>query len=387
MKWDITLYDTNIDQNEIDAVKRVIQSKWISMGSETKAFEQEFSIKLGRSGWQAVAVHSGTAALHTALHALGIGPGDEVLVPSMTFVASAASILMVGAKPVFMDSTSLEDFSLNPDEINNKITARTKAIIVVHYGGYSADMRRIMSLARKYQLKVIEDVAHGPFISTSDGTLGTLGDIGCFSFFATKNLTTAEGGMIVSNDENILERCRNFRSHYMGVDSFSKHHGRVSTYDVTGVGMNYRMTDLNASIGRVQLCKWNRQQEKREELITHYRQLLQRIEHILLPYAKVPKSESSHHILPILTPSENVRNELIAYLSSQNIQSSVHYPPCHLFSYYRENFQTNKGQLPIAEEIGRRQITLPLHPNLSITDVNSVCEHLTNFFSKVKRWM
>ncbi|MBU8772083.1 DegT/DnrJ/EryC1/StrS family aminotransferase [Cytobacillus oceanisediminis] len=380
MNWKIPLYNLNIDDKEIDAINKVINSNWLSMGMETKKFEQEFATKLGIPEDCSVAVNSGTAALHTAMHIIGVGPGDEVLVPSLTFVASAACVMMVGAKPVFIDSSSTHDFNLNPSDIISKITKNTKAIIVVHYGGYSSDMEAILKIASEYNLKVIEDVAHGPIVKSKHGVLGTLGDIGCFSFFATKNITTVEGGMLVCRNPKIIEKAKLFRSHCMNTDSFTKHNGRASSYDVNGVGMNYRMTDLAATMGRVQLEKWEIQQHRREEIVTQYRSHLLKIEKIILPYAHVPVKNSSHHIFSLLLNSSEERDRLAEYLRDRGIQTSIHYPPCHLFSYYKENLQTFEGMCPIAEEIGRRQLSLPLYPDLTFDEVNLVCQSIKDFF-------
>ncbi|UFJ42441.1 DegT/DnrJ/EryC1/StrS family aminotransferase [Brevibacillus humidisoli] len=373
MDWKVTLYGLSIGEEEITAVTDVLRRRWLSMGEQTEAFEAEFVQMLGGAG-EAVAVSSGTAALHTALHALEIGPGDEVLVPSLTFVACAAVVLLNGAKPVFVDSKSLDDFSLDPQDVERKITPRTKAVIAVHYGGYSADMGEIMRIARRHQLRVIEDAAHGPFVHTPWGGIGTIGDIGCYSFFSTKNVTTGEGGMVYSDNPRLVQKARLFRSHYMAASSWSKHAGRSSFYDIEGLGLNYRISDLAAAIGRVQLNKHAAGQAVRVSLAHRYRERLS--EPVHLPYRQADPETGSHHIMPILLPQTADRVRLMQQLKEAGIQTSVHYLPCHLFRFYQECLETKPGDCPVAEEIAERQLSLPLHPDLTAAQVDYVCDHL-----------
>lgn len=375
MEWKISLYDLTIGKEELLAVQRVMQSKWISMGEKTKEFEQVFAEKLG-ANLPGIAMNSGTAALHTAMKILDIGPGDEVLVPSMTFVASANAVKMVGATPIFVDSVSELDFNMNVESIEKNITSKTKAIIVVHYGGYSADMINILAIAENKGLKVVEDVAHGPFIKTKQGFLGTIGDIGCYSFFSTKNITTGEGGMLVTSNPDLHERARLFRSHSMSISSWDKYKGRPTTYDVSEVGMNYRTTDIASAIGIEQVKKYNSNQSKREYLVQLYRENLSQIPSLLVPFESSCISESSHHIFPIILPKEANRNNIINFLKEEGIQTSVHYPACHLFTLFRKEQGTKIGLCPVAEDIANKELTLPLHPQMIQDDVHLVCELL-----------
>ncbi|HDR7761786.1 TPA: DegT/DnrJ/EryC1/StrS family aminotransferase [Bacillus cereus] len=375
MEWKISLYDLTIGKEELLAVQRVMQSKWISMGEKTKEFEQVFAEKLG-ANLPGIAMNSGTAALHTAMKILDIGPGDEVLVPSMTFVASANAVKMVGATPIFVDSVSELDFNMNVESIEKNITSKTKAIIVVHYGGYSADMINILAIAKNKGLKVVEDVAHGPFIKTKQGLLGTIGDIGCYSFFSTKNITTGEGGMLVTSNPDLHERARLFRSHSMSISSWDKYKGRPTTYDVSEVGMNYRTTDIASAIGIEQVKKYNSNQSKREYLVQLYRENLSQISSLLVPFESSCISESSHHIFPIILPKEANRNNIINFLKEEGIQTSVHYPACHLFTLFRKEQGTKIGLCPVAEDIANKELTLPLHPQMIQDDVHLVCELL-----------
>ncbi|CAM4261187.1 hypothetical protein BAMA_04460 [Bacillus manliponensis] len=375
MEWKISLYDLTIGKEELLAVEKAMKSKWISMGEQTKRFEQVFAEKL-EVKLPGVAMNSGTAALHTAMKVLDIGPGDEVLVPSMTFVASANAVKMVGATPIFVDSVSELDFNMDIESIERNITSKTKAIIVVHYGGYSADMTNILAIAKNKGLKVVEDVAHGPFIKSKEGFLGTLGDVGCYSFFSTKNITTGEGGMLVTSNPKLHERARLFRSHSMSISSWDKHKGRPTTYDVSEVGMNYRTTDIASAIGIEQIKKYDSNQSKRENLVELYRENLRRISGLLVPFESICVSESSHHILPVLLPKEVNRNNIINFLKEKGIQTSVHYPACHLFTLFRKEQGTKRGLCPVAEDIADKELTLPLHPQMVQDDVHLVCELL-----------
>lgn len=375
MEWKVPLYGLTVGKEELLAVEKVMKSKWISMGEETKKFEKMFAERLGLS-LPGVAMNSGTATLHTAMEILGIGPGDEVLVPSLTFVATANAVKMVGAKPVFIDSVSELDFNMDIKSIERNITKNTKAIIVVHYGGYSADMKNILAIAKSNGLKVVEDVAHGPFIKTQQGFLGTLGDVGCYSFFSTKNITTGEGGMLVTSSPDLHERARLFRSHSMSVSSWDKHKGRPTTYDVSEVGMNYRTTDIASTIGIEQIKKYDSNQRIREDLVRLYRESLCRIPGLLIPFKFISPSESSHHIFPVLLQKEVNRDNIINSLKEKGVQTSVHYPACHLFTLFRRDQGTTIGLCPVAEGIADKELTLPLHPQMNPDDVYFVCESL-----------
>ena len=234
MQWNIPLFDPDLGQSEADALADVIRSKWLTMGELTTRFESEFSAFLGcRHG---IAVSNGTAALHIAMMALGIGPGDEVVCPSLTFVATANAVRYCGAKPVFADVASYDDWNISRATIEAVLTPRTKAIIVVHYGGYPCDMGAIMALARSRGLAVVEDVAHAPGARLDGTAMGVWGDIGCFSFFSNKNMTTGEGGMMTTNRSDLAERSRLFRSHGMTSLTLDRHKGHAFGYDVVEVG-------------------------------------------------------------------------------------------------------------------------------------------------------
>jgi dTDP-4-amino-4,6-dideoxygalactose transaminase len=300
MTWKVCLSDIDIDKEEIESVINVLKSKWL------------------------------------------------VIVPSLTFVATANSVLYCGAKPAFADITSLDNFDISPDNILEKITNKTKAITIVHYGGYPCDMNAIMEIANDHDLKVIEDAAHAPGAEYKGKKCGTIGDIGCFSFFANKNLVTGEGGMIVTNDDVLAEKIRIIRSHGMTTLTWDRHKGHAHSYDVVDLGFNYRINEMASALGLAQLKKIDKNNERRMNIVEEYKRRLKAISEISIPF-KDYKEKSSYHIFPILL-SENIsRNEFIDRLKEKGIQTSIHYPPIHLFTYYRKMLGFKEGMLPKTE--------------------------------------
>jgi dTDP-4-amino-4,6-dideoxygalactose transaminase len=366
--WQITLADVVLDERERAAVDEVLRGGWLSMGPVTERFESEFTEFLG--GGHAVAVTNGTAALHLAAAALGIGPGDEVVCPTMSFVATAAGMLHAGATVRFADSTSLDDFSIEPDEIERLVTPRAKAVVVVHYGGFPVDMDAVRAIAARHDLLVIEDAAHALGSDLAGRPCGLLGQAGCFSFFPNKNMTTAEGGMVVFQDEGAAEKARRLRSHGMTTLTWDRHRGHATGYDVVELGFNYRLDELRAAIGVVQVSRLDELTTARTRRVDRYRERLADG-----PFA-VPtfggRGHSAHHLFAVIAPSADERDDARARLRQRRIQTSVHYPAIHRFSHYRRDAET----LPTAEEIADRVITLPLHPKLTDDDVDRVCAAL-----------
>ena len=332
----------------------------------TEKFEKAFSEYLG--GGDAIAVSSGTAALHLALACLGLGEGDEVILPSLTFIATANAVLYVGAKPIFADIGGEEDLNIASEEVEKKITEKTKAIMVMHYGGYPCEMKAILGIAKRHGLYVIEDAAHAPGAEYRGKKCGLVGDIGCFSFFSNKNLVTGEGGMVVTRDRARAEKVRRLRSHGMEALSWDKYRGRLSSYDVQEIGYNYRTTEIQSALGLVQLKKLDRNNRKRKRLVEIYREGLQEVNDVSIPFSKF-KGNPSYHLFPILVAPRINRNRMMARLKDFGIQASVHYPPVHLFSFYRRRLGLREGMLPKTEEVSRREVTLPLHPRMKQEDV------------------
>ncbi len=367
MNWRIPLADVDIGSAEIAAVQQVLESRWLTMGSVTRQFEQEFARQMNVK--HALAVANGTAALHLACLALGIGPGDEVIVPSLTFVASANAIRYTGATPVFGDVVNLLDLNISPLAVEKSISPRTKAIMVVHYGGYACDMPAIRAIAQKYNLKIIEDAAHAVGGELEGISLGCWGEIGCFSFFSNKNMTTGEGGMVVTNSDELASRLGLLRSHGMTTLTWDRHQGRASEYDVVMLGYNYRLDEIRSAIGLVQLSKLENNNEQRRKLSHVYHAALnEMLPEIELPF-KDYRGKNAAHLLPVLLPAAANRKQVMEFLKSRGIQTSIHYPPIHLFSIYQTFSSQNKRSLPVTEEVGRRELTLPLYPAMTPDDV------------------
>ena len=370
MQWQIPLSDIDLGVEEETVVRDVIKSRWLTMGEITQAFEQEFAEYNNVA--HSVAVANGTAALHLACVAAGLGPGDEVILPALTFVATANAIRYTGATPIFADIVSEVDLNISPDAIEDLINNKTRAIMVMHYGGYACDMTRILEIANRSNLLVIEDAAHSPGSELDGKKLGTLGDIGCYSFFSNKNMITGEGGMIVTNDNMLAEKTRTLRSHGMTALTWDRYKGHAWSYDVVDLGFNYRMDEIRAAIGRVQLKKLEKNNTKRQELTHHYHTLFIK----LVPVVTIPfheyRGKSSCHILPILLPEGIDRNQFMEKMKEIGIQTSIHYPPIHQFTAYKDRFDRFQESLPITENVASREVTLPLFPTLTKSQVELV---------------
>lgn len=373
MMWKYPLSDIDIGKEEERAVTKVLRSRWLSTGPVTEKFEKAFSEYLGRG--YAIAVSNGTAALHLALACLDLKEGDEVILPSLTFVATANALLYAGGKPIFADIEGPENLNISAHEIERRITRRTKAIMVMHYGGYPCDMESIMSIARRRRLYVVEDAAHAPGAEYQGEKCGTIGDLGCFSFFSNKNIVTGEGGLVFTRNKNLAEKVRTMRSHGMKSLSWDKYRGRLSSYDIERLGYNYRTTEIQSALGLVQLRKLDRNNRRRKKLVEVYQKELHGIEEVFLPFSR-SKDNPSYHIFPILLAPTIDRDKVMERLKDSGIQASVHYPPVHLFSLYCKRFGFKVGMLPETEEVSRREVTLPLHPLMSVKDVKWIAGKL-----------
>ena len=364
MNWRVPLSDIDFDEAESLAVEKVLKSRWLTMGKVTQEFEAAFAAHVQAK--HAIAVTNATAALHLACLALGLGPGDEVIVPSLTFVATANAVRYVGATPVFADIVSDDNLNISPESISALITPQTRAIIVVHYAGYPCDMEAILSIARQHGLFVIEDAAHAVGSELNGRKLGVWGDIGCFSFFSNKNMTTGEGGMMTTDNDELAQKLNRLRSHGMTSLTWDRHKGHAYSYDVVDLGYNYRIDEIRAAIGLAQLSKVERNNERRRLLTQVYRDALQE----LAPQVNVPfqhhLGKTSAHIMPVLLPRETKRQEFIQGMKENGIQTSIHYPPIHTFTSYKDDTVWN---LPVTEDIAKREITLPLYPAMSNDDV------------------
>lgn len=372
MDWKVPLSDINFGIDEEQAVLHVVRNRWLSMGGLTQTFENEFASFIGSK--HALAVTNATAALHLACVAVGLGPGDEVIIPSLTFVATANAVRYTGATPVFADVESLDWLTISPASIEECITERTRAIMVMHYAGFACDMPAIMEIARRHKLYVIEDSAHAIGSELDGRRLGTWGHIGCFSFFSNKNMTTGEGGMLVTENDELAQRIQTLRSHGMTSLSWDRHKGHSWSYDVVDLGFNYRIDEIRSALGSVQLKKVAASNEHRKHLTTLYRGLL--AEHTLdihLPFS-ASRGSSCCHIFPILLPPRMDRTQFMEGMKKHGVQTSIHYPPAHRFRIYEQGWQHRGMALPVTEQVVARQVTLPLFATMTESQVEWVVQ-------------
>jgi dTDP-4-amino-4,6-dideoxygalactose transaminase len=375
MGWNVPLSDVVFGNEEFSAVQKVLESGWLTMGAVTQDFEQEFAAFTGSK--HAFAVNNATAALHLACQAIGLKSGDEVIVPSLTFVATANAIRYTGATPVFADISSETDLTISVEAIEKAITPKTRAIMVMHYSGYACDIPRIMELAKKHNLLVIEDAAHAAGSFLDGRHLGTFGIAGCFSFFSNKNMTTGEGGMVVTNSDEMADKIRVMRSHGMTSMTWDRHQGHAWSYDVVALGYNYRIDEIRSALGRAQLSKLNDFNSRRRELTQLYRDtLLELVPEVIVPFANHP-GISACHIMPVVLPAKADRLHFMEKMKEQGIQTSIHYPPIHRFSAFKDSFD-RPLLLAVTEDVANREVTLPLYPTLSDEQVMTVAQAVQN---------
>ena len=376
----LRLFEPDIGSEECQAVLQVLESGMLSMGAMVETFEDAFARFLNVR--HAIAVSSATAALHLAHHVMGTGTGDEVIVPSLTFVATANSVVYTGATPIFADIIGEQDLNIDPDDVAHRITSRTRGIVVVHYAGYPVDMDRIMHLADQHGLYVVEDASHAPGSDYHGKPLGTIGHVGCFSFYTNKNMTTAEGGMVVTNDDNLAQRMRRMRSHGMTTVTWDRIRGHAYSYDVTDLGFNYRIDEMRAALGIVQLDRLPASNKRRRILMENYLTGLSQNRMIVVPFG-LGVEDVSYHICPVLLTDGMLRESVMADLRNRGVQTSIHYPPVHLFSLYRERYGCRSGMLPITEDVTQRELTLPLYPSMCEADVEHVLDALEKSLTTV----
>lgn len=370
MNWNIQLFKLNYDEKESKAVSDVLKSGWITMGQNIIDFETKFGSLLGKNT-KCSAVSSGTAAMHLAFLALDIKTNDEIIMPALTFVSNANCVRLMNAKPVLADCGSNDNWNVTAESIDKVITKKTKAVVVVHFAGYPCDMKPIVDLCKKKNIYLIEDCAHAPGASIEGKMCGSWGDIGCFSFFTNKNLSVGEGGMTSTKDMTLAKRLASLRSHGMTSLTLDRHKGRSTTYDVSDAGINYRMDEMRAAIGLVQLSKLSKANLARKKLTVRYRKNFSNTP-IKVPYENQCNKDSfsAFHILPILLPNSLDRGKVINHLKQKGIQSSIHYPAFWDFSAYKNYF--NKKKTPVALEIIPNELTLPLYPTMTISEVDKV---------------
>lgn len=373
-EWCIPLSDLDYGAEEEAALLRVLRNKWLSMGPEVQAFEREFAELVGVR--HAVAVANATAALHLAYLALGVGAGVEVIQPAINFVAAANMTVAVGAVPRFADLIGLDEPTLSPTEVERLLSPRTKAVVVMHYGGYLCRMAEIAALCRRRGVALIEDACHAVGASYLDPQqrpphgrrAGALGDVACFSFFSNKNLATGEGGMVTTDRDDLAAQLRLLRSHGMTSLTWDRHKGHASSYDVTMHGYNYRLDELHAALGRAQLEKLERNNRRRSGLVAAYRRCFAALPEWSVPFTSYA-GDSAFHLMVVVAPDEAARTAAAQALREARVQTSLHYPCVPDFQAFQGYIPSD---VPVSRSFARRALTLPLHPGLSESQVESI---------------
>ncbi len=362
-----------IGRQEIAEVVDTLKSGWWGTGPKTEQFERQFASYVGSS--YALGVNSATAGLHLALKALGVGPGDEVITTPLTFVSTVNVILHSGATPVFAD-VDRDTWNIDPKEVVKKITKKTKVILPVHLHGRPCDMDAIMRLAQDHKLFVVEDAAHAAEARLGDKKVGSIGDITVFSFYVTKNIATAEGGMVTTNNKKLAQSMRIMSLHGLSQDAYKRysvHYYRH--YEAVTPGYKYNLTDIASSIGIHQLARVERNWLIRKKHWDSYLNAFQDMPEVILPTPESPGTKHARHLFAILLRLEKLRisrDDFIDQLIKMNIGSGVHFNPVHLHEYYRKTFGFKKGMFPNAEFIGERAVSLPLGANLTAKDIRDV---------------
>jgi dTDP-4-amino-4,6-dideoxygalactose transaminase len=369
----IPLSDLRLEPEDVEAVMEVLRSGWLTMGPRTQAFEQAFAEQLGAR--HAVAVSSCTAALHLAYLAAGVGPGDEVIVPSLTFAATASAVIYCGGTPIFADVCGPHDLGLDPRDVERLIGPRTKAVSVVHFAGYPAAVDRLRTLCDDRGLALIEDAAHSPSATLAGRKLGTWGLAGVFSFFSNKILSCGEGGLLATDDDEVAQLARSLRSQAMSAGSWSRHTREADSYDVTGLGFNYRLDEPRSALLLSRLARMEADIERRREVTREYRRRLASVPGLVVPFDDASVADSSCYVMPVLVPDDGRRDEVRSRLLDEHgVQTSVFYPAVHEFSVYRARY--GEQRLPETERAARTEITLPLFGHLEADAQDRVVDGL-----------
>jgi perosamine synthetase len=362
----------SIDEEDIRAVVEVLRSDWLTTGPKVAEFEQAFADFVNTK--DAVAISSGTAALHAAVYALGIVPGDEVIVPTMTFAATANCVVFQGATPVFAD-VDPHALLISPAQVEAKITSRTKAVITMDYTGHPADYDAIRSITNKHGIKLVADACHALGASYKERPVGSLADLSVFSFHPVKHIATGEGGMVTTNDSELALRMRRFRNHGITTDYHQREEQGSWFYEMADLGYNYRLTDIQCALGLSQLSKLPRFLEKRRRIAKRYNDAFSHISNIS-PLAVSADVLHAYHLYVVKLNIESLgidRMKLFQRLRQNGIGVNVHYIPVHLHPFYRNKFGTEKGLCPAAEAAYEQILSLPMHVEMTNRDVGTVC--------------
>ena len=372
MSWALPLTEIEISEEDVEAVMECLRSGWLTMGPRTQAFEADFATYIGAE--HAIAVSSGTAALHLSMLAAGIGPGDEVIVPALSFVATAAAVRYTGATPVLCDIVGPEDFNLDVDEVPLHITPRTRAVVAVHLLGYPAAVEALRTICADNGLQLIEDAAQAVGAVTDNGSkVGTVGELGCFSFFSKKQLCVGEGGMVVTASEALAARVRSLRSHAMTSVSWDRHRGHSESYDIDDFGFNYRMDEPRAALGRSRLPRLSGDIDNRRAAVREYRRLLEGAEGIAVPWSDDAVTASSHFGFPVILADRAARDAFRSEMSERGIQTTW-YPAIPSLTEYR----LPDDACTRARMAADRHCVLPLSSTMTSDKVRVVAEAATS---------
>lgn len=375
----------SIDEEEIEEVIDTLRSGWLTMGPKTLRFEEKFARYIGAK--HALAVSSCTAGLHLALDAIGVGPGDDVITCTFTFAATAAVILHCGARPVLVDCLS-DTLTIDPAQVEAAITPRTKAILPIHFAGHPCEMAEILAIARRHNISVVEDAAHALPAAYRGQRVGSLGDLTAFSFYAVKNITTGEGGMVTTDSDEYAERIAQRRLHGISRDAWKRYTDQGSWYyEITYPGFKYNMTDLNASLGLHQIRKCDRFHAVRNRYAALYLEELSPLGEITLPTVR-PEVEHAWHLFPIRLNLESLtvcRDGFIELLRQEKIGASVHFIPLHMHPYYRQVFGYRPQDFPHALSAFERIISLPIYPGMTEEDIRDVVRAVTKVVTAHRR--
>lgn len=368
--WSVPLADVVVTDEDIAVVSDVYRSGWLSMGPRTEELETRLAEYIGAR--HAIAVSSGTAALHLMCLAAGLGPGDEVIVPSMTFVATVNAIAYTGAQPVFADIVSVSEPWLSADAARAAITDRTKAVMSMTYGGHAGQTAELAELCSERGLMLLEDAAHGLGSRLDDRHLGTFGAAGALSFFSNKNLAVGEGGALVTDDPELDARVRLLRSHGMTSLSWDRHEGHATSYDVVALGFNYRIDEPRAALAATRLARLDVQNAQRARLDARYRERLDALDLECALVVRSPRLRSAYHLFCVVLPADVDREGFRAALAQAGIQTSMHYPPVHGFSIYADS----ASELPVTTDYAARTVTLPMFAHMTDAQQDLVIEQV-----------
>jgi|HubBroStandDraft_4_1064222.scaffolds.fasta_scaffold06962_4 dTDP-4-amino-4,6-dideoxygalactose transaminase len=378
--WRVPLTDIAMPEQDVEAVLDCLRSGWLTMGPRTKAFEEALARYVGTPN--AATVSSGTAALHLACLAAGLGPGDEVIVPAFTFVASASAPRYVGAEPILCDVRSAHDFNLDVEDVARRITPCTRAVIAVHFCGYPADVLALRKLCDEHGLVLIEDCAQaiGARVDDSARQVGTVGELGCFSFFSKKQLCVGEGGMVSTADEALDASVRLFRSHAMTSSTWDRHRGHDPVYDVVDIGFNFRLDEPRAALGLSRLQRLDESIAARRTIVRAYRERLAEVPGVELAFDEQAVERASHFAFPVLLADRDARDRFRAELKTNGIQTTW-YPALHSFTEY-QRFAPADG-LPIATKVADRHCALPLSSTMEEADIEIVVDAVCSALARI----